>query len=306
MSATKFWSDYSVKYGAGPSYLNGIQSLSFNASLATAAGIGDGNVFATFLALMKGAPAARFSTLHVADALAAFGVTSYALANALVCYFRKISQGGTRDAANAGTHISLSFSGGMVCPRRVSARHGSNAVWDGEVYGTSADGTNPVTPSTTANLPASLPGVATAFGLGPIKLNGTVLDGLESAEYDFGVTPMIEGRDGDIYPTHAGVKSQQPTVKVRGAHVDVLSALTLDGGYYTASQVVGYLRKRSAGGTYVADATAQHVKFTLGLCRVEAQSVDGDPKTVDLLLTPAQDTGGPTNPIAVNTASAIA
>lgn len=308
MSVSKLWTNYSVKIGSG-TYLDGVVDASLNTSLATQVEAADGEVFASFGSLVKGSPAGRFSSLDLKATLDAIGVTSTAIpgSGGATLFFRRMSQGGTRDAANAGTHVSALFNTGIMVPRRISARSGDAARIEAEFFAIQNGGTAPVTYSGTANLPANTPGTAAIWTVGKIVLNSTVLDGLESTDLDFGVNVLVESRDSDVYPTFASVRSQRPTIRVRGVHIDQLpgAAVTADGFYYTATQVVVYFRARAEGGTFVADGTASHIKFTLGKCRVEGQSIGGDPKVLDLLITPWLDTGGPNNPLAVNTASAI-
>src|SRR5207244_731271 len=72
---------------------------------------------------------------------------------------------------------------------------------------------------------------------------------------------------------------------------------------HTATAI--YLRKRAAGGTFTADATAEHIKFTAaGMPIVEGFDGSGnalDDVTVHFPLK----FDGTNNPIVINTASAI-
>lgn len=308
MSVSKLWTDYSVQVGSN--YVDGITSASVNQQLSTMVEAADGNVFATFGSLVKGAPAARFSTLDVAAGITRAGTQSVAIGSnpaSVILFFRSRAAGGSNAAGNAGTHVSCTIAAGMLVPRRISARSGGNASMDVEVFGSNSSGTDPFAYSNSANLPGNTPGVAQVWTIGKVVLNSTVLDGLESIDVDFGVGVGIEARDSDVFPSFVYVTGQRPTIRVKGVHIDQLAgaAITADGFYYTAAQVVFYFRARAEGGTFVADGTASHIKFTLGKCRVDPIGIEGDPKNVDLLITPWLDTGGPTNPIAVNTASAI-
>jgi hypothetical protein len=252
---------------------------------------------------------ARFTTVDLKAALDALGVEGQ-LVDAdgthpgVELYFRRMKQGGTRDAANAGTHWLGTVANGIVVPRRISARSGENAALDVEVVARKNSSTAPIVFAEASNLPTHNAGADVIWTIGPVVLNGTTLDGLASVDLDFGVELITERGDSDVYPTFVSVASIRPKILVRGAHIDVTTTLTEDGVYYTASQVIVYLRKRSEGGSFVADATAEHIKFTLGKCRVEPVSIDGDPKSIAFEITPWA-TIGSTNPLSVNTASAI-
>lgn len=311
MSVTKLWTDYSVKVGSA-TYIDGIQSVSISQGLQTALESGDGEVFASFGSLAMGGPTARFSSLNLAAVLNAIGASGTAVgASGITLYSRSKAQGGTNVAAGTGTHVSYLINNGIMVPRRISARSNGNASIDVEVTARQQTTTAPVTYSAAATLPGNTPGVSEVWTVGPVEINGTVLSGIQSIDLDFGVSILAERGDSDVYPTFVTVRSIRPTLRVRTNHIDAISTVT-DGtntlapdGSFLSENVVVYFRQRAQGGTFTADGTAQHVKVSTGLARVEYQSIDGDPKTIDILITPWLDTGGPTNPITVSTASAI-
>lgn len=306
MSVTKLYTNYSVQIGAS-NFIDGITDLSLTPQLATMLESADGAVFPSFGHLAAGRPAARFGTLDLVAGLTQIGVTSTVIpaSPGVKIFFRRRTAGGTLDAAGSGTHVSCAIANGIMVPRRLSASSGGNATFTAEIFGTQSGATAPFVYSAAANLPGNTPGVAQVWTIGKAVLNATTLDGLQGIDVDFGVSVDLNSKDSDIYPTFACVTQQRPSVRIRGVHIDQITTLTADGNYYTASQVVFYFRARAEGSTFVADGTTSHVKFTLGKCRVEPASFDGDPKAIGILLTPWQDVGGAVNPIAVNTASAI-
>lgn len=307
MAVSKMWTDYSVKIGSG-TYIDGVTSASTGTGLQTNVEGGDGEVYASFGSLAAGAPTARFTSLNLKAVLDALGATGAAIdgTNHCTLYSRRMAQGGTRDAAGAGTHVSYVYNNGIMVPRRISARSGSNASIDAEVTARSNGATAPVTYSATANLPGNTPGTSLVYTVGPVILDSTTLDGLQSVDVDFGIGLHVERGESEIYPSFVTVRSIRPKIRVKGVHIDQLAALTADGTSYAASLVRVFFRKRAPGSTFVLDGTAEHVKILCGLARVEWHSVDSDPKTVDIEITPWLDTGGPTNPLTISTLSAIA
>jgi len=317
MALTKRWTDWALKLHtktaqAGAAvHVAGIRSLGVDPSLRTALEAADGSPYATFGSLVAGAPGMTLSTSDLKTFLDQCGVAGMLVdADAghpgVVGYFQKMAAGGTRDALGAGTHVSTTFSDGLLVPRRLSAAHGGTAVLEAALVGAKADGTVPYALNEADSLTAATyPAVSSVWTVGPVKLNATPLAGVQSVAVDFGLAVTAEAADGDLYPSVASILSIRPSISVTSRHVDITGTLTEAGVEYAASQVVVYLRKRDEGGAYVADGTAEHVKFTLGKCRVEWATA-GDPKTLTAVITPWYTAGGsPVAPLAVNTASAI-
>lgn len=314
MALSKRWTDYAVKIhaltaqSAGAVYVDAVRSLSLENRLATLLESGDGEVYASFGSLARGDVSVRFQTLDLKAALDALGLEGQ-LVDAdgshpgVEVYLRRMTQGGTRDAAAAGTHWKGTIANGIAVPRRISCRSNENASLDVDVVARQTSSVAPIVFDEAANLPTHNAGPDAVWTVGKVNLNGTQLEGVESVDVDFGIDLLIDRADSDIYPSFVSVASIRPRIMLTGAHLDVTTTLTEDGLYY-ASGVIVYLRKRALGGTFTADATAEHIKLTLGKCRVEPMSIDGDPKKLGLVLTPWA-TIGTSNPLTMSTASAI-
>jgi hypothetical protein len=220
-------------------------------------------------------------------------------------YFQKYLAGATR--ATGAAQFSATFANGLLVPRTIVLPHQGTASAQAEIATFKNAAVAPVVFNEADTLPATVyPQVAAAWTLGPVKLNAVTVDGVENVSIEPGVGLVTDGRDSDIYPTLAAVGEISPSVTLRGAHIDITSTLTEDGAYYTAAQVKIWARKKAEGGTFVVDGTPEHVLFTLGKCRVEPIGIAGNPKGIDLRLTPWYTAGGsPVSPITVNTAIAI-
>ena len=152
-------------------------------------------------------------------------------------------------------------------------------------------------------LPTLTEAVSNMWTLGKVDLNGTELAGVDSLTCNFGINAQALSRDSDIYPTHVSIESIMPSIQLTTNQVNLTSTLTEEGAYYTAGQVIFYAKHYSEGGTYVADGTETHLSFSLGKCRVEPTSIDGDPKRMSVLITPWAS--GATAPITIDTTAAI-
>ena len=318
MAAGKVWVPYAATLDAETAqagtavHVAGISAVAVNSNLLTRAEITDGAVYPTFGSLVAGAPAATFDTSELKTLLDECGLTGMLIDDGgtgagVLLYAQKATLGGTRDAVAAGTHVKWTIANGLLYLQSLDLPHQGTARLTAAISAIKSGATAPVSFSSSANLPSGVYPAGTAkWTLGPVKFNTTTIDGLNSARIDFGVAIEAVAADSDVYPTHVFIRSINPVITLTGMHVDVVGTLTVDGAYYTASQVVLYAKKRDEGGTFVSDATAEHIKFTLGKCRVDWDSVAGDPRSVTMRITPWYTAGAsPVSPITIATASAI-
>lgn len=316
MALSKLFLDYAAKLHAATAqssaavYLDGVRSAVINTRLQTLLEAGDGELYNAFGSLARGDATAELQTVDLKSALDALGCVGQNIDSdgshpGVVIYFRRQTQGGSRDANASTTHWSGTIPNGMVIPRRLVANSGANATLDVEVIGRQSGATLPIVYAETSALPTHNAGADAVWTLGPVGLNGTALAGIESVEIDFGIALTIERRDSDIFPSFVSRRLIQPKITIRTSHIDdVTAALGEAGAFYAASQIVIYLAKRVEGGSVEDDATAAHLKFTLGKARGELSGISGDPKTAAFEFTPWNTPGGVV-PLVVNTASAI-
>jgi len=295
-----------------PVYIAGIQNVSLNSGLQTLAQGGNESIYNTHGALVSGAPAASLSTIDLKTFLDQCGVTAMKIDNGLsgdglILYCPKYAPGASREANDASTHWSATLASGMLVPRTLSVSHQQTAAISADAIATFDGTTAPVTFAETADLPAGIyPSVAAEWTLGKIMLNAVPLTGLQNVTIDFGIQLIVRGSDSSTFPLIVSVEKTQPVITVVGAHIGDTATLTEQGVYYTAEQVVLYLKKKAEGGTFVVDGTAEHIKMTLGKARADWVSIDGNPKTITMRLTSWYTAGvAPISPLAINTASAI-
>lgn len=315
MVLSKRWVDFSVKLhtataqAAGAVYIDGIRSQSINQGLRTMVDGADGSIYNTFGSLASGAPAAQFGTTDLKALLDEISVDSGMLIDTdgthpgVVMTFSQMAQGGTRTAYGTAQHFVATIGSGVLVPTSLQASHQGSAAISCNVIARQAGAVAPIVYDGTSVHDNVTPQVDALHTLGPIDLNSTTIDGVQSVAVDFGIGVKVEGADSDIYPTFCSVMRVQPRVTITGAHIDVIDTLTADGASYAVSTVRIFLRHRAAGGTYVADGTVSHILLTLGACRVEVQRTSAS--TVNLVLTPWYTVAGTVSPITVNTAIAI-
>lgn len=312
------FTDYAVKLhtktaqAAAAVTIDGTSDQALNSALMTGLEGSDGSMYATFGSLISGAPVGRFTTNDLKAALDQCGLVGMLIDTdgthpGVVMYFQKYKEGGTREALASAVHMSMTVPNGIMVPRTLEMVHQGNARITYEIIGRQETTTAPLTFSETATLPAAVyPATVVAHTLGKIDLNGTTLDRVQSVTIDFGIVLEVEGADSDIYPTKVSIRDIRPSVTILSTKPEITATLTEDGLGYATDIVIVYARKRAEGGTFVIDATAEHVKFTLGKCRATWDRIDGVPKQIAVTLTPWYTAGvAPKSPLAINTASAI-
>lgn len=242
---------------------------------------GDGQVDPTFVATMAQSPRIRFSSSALATILAeassAFALNGLKIDadgshDGCEFWFQKVAEGGTRSAGS--THIKLTIKEGLLLPRAINASQGGVATMTLEALATYDGTNNPIVVAANQALVGS-PGVSELFTLGPVSINGTALNAIQNCAIDLGIQEIVASGDGQTWPTFAGIMSRAPLITLTTLEAISLSTFGLAGTAQTASDSVIYLRKIAEGGTRVADATAEHIKFTVDEGMIRVRSVGG-------------------------------
>ncbi len=287
----------------GAVYLYGITSQSVTPNLVDRRLSADGQPQNTYGALVSGDYVGSFSTLDVKGFLDNIGAMLMTIDYdgthpGVVMYQQPMTAGATR-AATGG--ISYTFTKGMIVPTRLSCSHQGEAMASGEIhnYGT-------VTRASSVALPTIYPYVGPVYTLGKVVLNATTIQP-QNVSIDFGVDVAKYSSGSALYPEFVGARGFSPVITVETLDSTVAGTIGLTGAYYAAAQIVLYFRKRSEGGTFVADGTAEHIKLTLGKARVSFTDEGGStPQSTSFRISPWYTAGSsPTYPILVSTTSAI-
>ncbi len=264
---------------------------------------GDGAVDAKYAALMDIDPKMTFQTTDIAGFLGICGISGLAVTE-VILYFQKTTESGIR--AGAGAHKTVTVSAGLVLPRTISARQGGEAVLAFDVVLISSDGlTSPLTIASGQDL-ASGATVDAVFTLGPWKLNGSMQEGIQSLDVDFGLRERIYKHSGLPYPVRVHIEERKPRVRLRTTDVPFFTANDLDGVAQGATASLVWFRKLNREGVRVANATAEHIKFTIYDGIWKAGTVGGSHPSEQMADVEIEPISDGTNPIlGVSAASAI-
>lgn len=265
----------------------------------------NGQVDPQFVALMNQTPRITWTTSALARALAKIGINGYAIADAdeAVFFLQKLAQGGTREGATS--HIKLTLNEGIQIPRTLQGSQGDIATISYEAFAT-YDGTNsPIVIATGQSLTGS-PTVDELFTVGPVVINGALLDGIQDITVDFGITELLQSANGQVWAEFAGIMNRVPSITIRTTNVESIDTFGLVGTAQGITDSLLYFRKKAEGATVVADATAEHIKFVLDEGRITTRTINAtqdSPAMSELVYTPTFD--GTAAIMAIDTAAAI-
>ena len=292
MAVAATYTIYSGKIGAT---VFPITSCQVNPNLAEIIQGGDGSPDPSFAAAMGAAPVISITTPAVATMLGSVagidgGKISAATTSTLTLGFQTIVEGGARNVG-ATTNKLLTINEGMMIPRSLSVSQGGGAAQISyDIYAT-YDGTNEPIAVTSAALTHTYPSVV-LYGMGPVYLDTTAIDGVQSWSLDLGCREIVHADSGETYPRWVGIDTRSPSATV--SCVDLAQILPANLGILgkaVTTSVKMFLRKRTEGGTYVADNTSEHIIITLAECRASVQSYGGSHGAVvypSLKLTPTK------------------
>jgi hypothetical protein len=254
-------------------------------------------------------PTMAFRTTQVASAIAECGLLGVSHAGAAVdLYFRALTDFGTRDSAGADTAICLQMPNAFMYMKQLSASNRGLATCEIQLCGM-YDGTNaPLNPLGAVAI-AGTPSAAEYFGLGPVEINSSALDGVQELSLDIGPETFEAGSSSEPYDTFISMLKVNPKLMVRGLATEPWTDFGLTGTALTG--LAAYLRKVNNqvtdGLAYVADATAGHILMagSAGVVYVDSSQARPDgPATTGLVLD-MQAPNATTNALLFTVGSAI-
>lgn len=288
--------------------IGGIESINISSQVEHKADPTSGEIYPRHQAIVAIKPVADFASYCLAQCLDVVPLTGKSIsdmATGVDLYGYAHAHGAGRAGANL--HRKYTIADGMVIPDKITCDHRGDALMTCKILST-WDGTNsPVIEADLQSVPAA-ESDDERFTIGKCVLGAVTIPDIRSWELDFGITANTEGADSDIYDTHVSIVECRPVLTLRGIDLEWLKAanIPLVGKAGTHANTSVYLRKRlqTAAG-YVADGTAEHIKYTIdGLLWIEDIYKAGKgPAECSLKLAARFD--GTNAPLVLDTTSAI-
>jgi hypothetical protein len=178
---------------------------------------------------------------------------------------RYFPTGGLPAATSASSHLSLLISDGLLVPISVRASHNSVAkvsLQAHAVLGSTATYSSATPFVWTPNQAITSGATATAniYTTGPLKIDGTLYQGIEDINVNFGIEVVKEGSDGDVYPSFIGIIMRMTSIEFTTANPQLMA--TFGDAYALSSSFAAYFRQVLADGTRVPIATTTHIKVS--------------------------------------------
>ncbi len=264
-----------------------------------------GDIEPTFVALQQQAFRLPFTSLALARALTALGINGAPISSPATFFHVKILQDSTREATLK--HFKRTVNAGLFAPVEANGRQGGLASIQC-VCVPRYNGTNdPVVFLDNQTLTGS-PANDEFFTIGPVKINGTELDGVVSVRVVFGLAFVVAFSSGDIWPTFVAIlERRNPQIVVETADAVAYNTYGISGVAQGATDSVAYFRKKAADGVgNLSDVTAQHIAFTVDAGHIGAEEVGGshgDTVGSRVIISPVDDGSNPL--FSISTASAI-
>lgn len=267
----------------------------------------NGEAYPQFLALYAQKPIAEFTSLNIAQAIDACGLTGLPIRSATnpgVKFFAQKYEEGSTPAAGAN-HRAFTLRDGLLVPRRLSVSHQQDASIDYSALIT-WDGTNdPIVATDGVALPDGLEDFA-RYTLGPITVGGVALDQVTSFDLDFGCDARTTGAQSAIWDTHSSIRRIMPRLTITGIDAEWFKSanIPLKGKAGTHANTSIYLRKRDDSGTFVDKGDAEHIRITAdGLCYAEQIFAAGEAEDGTVTLSMPLRYDGTNAPLVIDTTS---
>lgn len=219
-------------------------------------------------------------------------------------YFREaLASGLNSDVTDATKHqIYRLQSCSMMWWDSLSARQDDDAASVQVKVAAYGNGSNDPIQVPAAAISAAAAQVA-PWTLGPVKVNGTFLDGVQSVSIANNCEVIKHKSDGDAFPTLITIRRCRPVVTIETSNLRACAAYAREGVAITALDV--FLKRRKPSKLCYADNESQHIKIAYEAGSLKWMGSRGDPAS-GTLEAHIDLKSGSTYPWAVTAATTIA
>lgn len=260
----------------GGQFFSQITNQSVSPELALLMGQGAGIDYPMFAGMLTRQPYIQFTTtqLKTLVTVTSGGPCAALSGGNIDLYFRRITPQSRRDAVASTTGYRMRATLGHLYWTRFSARQGDQAGATADVrIALCSDGTNAILTPAGSQAMSGTPSFAERFILGPWKINGTLVPGVQEVTIESGAQQIIESDSGGVDPNFVAQASWAPVVTLR---TPSMANWTAQGIGVTSHAVIGYFRQLGATGA-TADGSSVHLLGTTlsAVIQIEESNTDG-------------------------------
>lgn len=299
---------HALKIGAN--FIGGVVSQAFTNAPTMQTEPTAGSIYPVQTSIQEIKAGFRFTAHNVSAALAVLGFLGVPLSAQVPAELFEIQYGDDGFIVAGANHRKVTFSTGRAIWRTISVANRQDAQIEIEVFGLSPDGSaNPAVFAEGVAAPAAVDDAR--HTIASATLGGIAMGCVTDLRIESGLTITPEGCKSDIFDTRMGVQSVVPKIMVTTLATQLVGSaagkINLQGIAATHANTSIKLRKRvNKTGTFVADATAEHIAITADGMVVPIQpfqSSNNADGTSQFELTATFD--GTNAPFLINAASAL-
>lgn len=116
--------------------------------------------------------------------------------------------------------------------------------------------------------------------VGPVRINGTFIDGVQSIQIANNLEVIKHKTDGDAVPTMITIRRARPVVTIETSNLRTVAGFAREGVAITALDV--FLKRRKPNKLVYADADLQHIKFAYESGTLKWMASRGDPASATI------------------------
>ena len=299
---------HALKIGAN--WIGGIVSAAFTNAPTMQTEPTAGSIYPLQTSIQEIKAGFRLTSHNVSTALGILGFLGIPLSAQVPAELYEINYGDDGFIVAGSNHRKIAFSTGRAIWRTVSVANRQDAQIEIEVFGLSPDGsTNPAVFTEGVAAPAAVDDARHTIAFA--TLGGISMGCVTDLRIESGLTITPEGCKSDIFDTRMGVQSVVPKIMVTTLAAQLVGSgagkINLPGIAATHANTSLKLRKRvNKTGTFVPDATAEHIAITADGMVVPVQPFQASNNadaTTQFELTATFD--GTNAPFLINAASAL-
>ena len=299
---------HALKIGAN--WIGGIVSSAFTNAATMQTEPTAGSIYPVQTSIQEIKAGFRFTSHNVSTALGILGFLGIPLSAQVPAELYEINYGDDGFIVAGSNHRKIAFSTGRAIWRTLSVANRQDAQIEIEVFGLSPDGsTNPAVFTEGVAAPAAVDDARHTIAFA--TLGGISMGCVTDLRIESGLTITPEGCKSDIFDTRMGVQSVVPKIMVTTLAAQLVGSgagkINLPGIAATHANTSLKLRKRvNKTGTFVPDATAEHIAITADGMVVPVQPFQASNNadaTTQFELTATFD--GTNAPFLINAASAL-